>query len=207
MPIQLLPHLGLRPAASPVPAGPRPARVPTSLVLIGGYMQTPVVSSFMGRESGGEQRECAQWGLLAGSACSRGEEEKQGGRGDKTGGERGEGRERRETAQCKTDLMTQTTQTSITHSCFLDAVSLWTAHCQPHQLPSSLSLSSGLHFSSLIHEQKDKPNPLPKDSRAKLSLCTRSRGLGAVPPHPIPPRSITRVLKHCLGQITNSAMS
>lgn len=59
-------------------------------------MQTPVVSSFMGRESGGEQRECAQWGLLAGSACSRGEEEKGGGRGDKTGGERGEGQERRE---------------------------------------------------------------------------------------------------------------
>lgn len=25
----------------------------------------------MGRESGGEQRECAQWGLLAGSACSQ----------------------------------------------------------------------------------------------------------------------------------------
>lgn len=43
-------------------------------------MQTPVVSSFMGRESGGEQRECAQWGLLAGSACSRGEEEKRGGK-------------------------------------------------------------------------------------------------------------------------------
>lgn len=39
-----------------------------SLVLIGGCMQTPVVSSFMGRESGGEQREWAQWGALAGSA-------------------------------------------------------------------------------------------------------------------------------------------
>lgn len=53
---------------------PLPARVPTSLVLIGGCMQTPVVSSFRGRESGGEQREWAQWGALAGSACSRGEE-------------------------------------------------------------------------------------------------------------------------------------
>lgn len=39
-----------------------------SLVLIGGCMQTPVVSSFMGGESGGEQREWAQWGALAGSA-------------------------------------------------------------------------------------------------------------------------------------------
>lgn len=84
------------PATSRVPAGPHPARVPTSLVLIGGYMQTPVVSSFMGRESGGEQREWAQWGLLAGSACSRGEEGRQGGRGGKPGGERREGRERRE---------------------------------------------------------------------------------------------------------------
>lgn len=58
------------PATSRDPAGPHPVRVPTSLVLIGGYMQTPVVSSFIGRESGGEQREWAQWGLLAGSACS-----------------------------------------------------------------------------------------------------------------------------------------
>lgn len=72
-------------------------------------MQTPVVSSFMGRESGGEQREWAQWGLLAGSACSRrrkedreeevvSQEERE---------ERREGEERK-TAQCKTDLATQT---------------------------------------------------------------------------------------------------
>lgn len=49
-------------------------------------MQTPVVSSFMGRESGGEQREWAQWGALAGSACSRGEERRGGGGGERQGG-------------------------------------------------------------------------------------------------------------------------
>lgn len=71
---------------------PLPARVPTSLVLIGGCMQTPVVSSFMGGESGGEQREWAQWGALAGSACSRGEERRGGGRGERGRRQRREGK-------------------------------------------------------------------------------------------------------------------
>lgn len=97
------------PATSRVPAGPHPVRVPTSLVLIGGYMQTPVVSSFMGRESGGEPREWAQRGLLAGSACSqerrRDREEEAVRREERE--ETGEGKERK-TAQCKTDPATQT---------------------------------------------------------------------------------------------------
>lgn len=149
MPIHLLPHLGLRPVTSPVPAGPHPARVPTSLVLIGWYMQTPVVSSFMGRESGGEQRECAQWGLLAGSACSqerrRNREEEVIRQEERE--EKGDKGERQHSARLI--WQPRLLKASITHGCFLDAVSLWTVRCQSHQLPSSLSLSS-LVFTSLL---------------------------------------------------------
>lgn len=104
-------------------------------------MQTPVVSSFMGRESGGEQREWAQWGLLAGSACSQGRKEdreeevvSQEERGEKGG--RGEKDSTVQDGSGNPDC----SQASITHGCCLAAVSLCRATCQTHPLPSSLSL-------------------------------------------------------------------
>lgn len=147
--------------ASPGQA-PLPAGVPTSLVLIGGCMQTPVVSSFMGRESGGEQREWAQWGALAGSACSQGEERRGGGGGERWGGGRGDkgGGKERKTAQCKTDLSTPALQPASPAACFRPLADWRLVPPAALLSPPSLLLS-GPHLSPPPSERSSTSKPQP----------------------------------------------
>ena len=176
-----------------LPASPLPARVPTSLVLIGGCMQTPVVSSFMGRESGGEQREWAQWGALAGSACSRGEE-RRGGRGGERGEEEiREGKERK-IAQCKMDLSTpDCSPASLTHS-LLPASGHLTSG--PSRFPPLSAFSSpprpSLVFSTVWAEGPIK-TLFPGLAGGGYLLCPYRTGM------------LLRMLKRCPGQARKSS--
>lgn len=157
-------------------------------------MQTPVVSSFMGRESGGEQREWAQWGALVGSACSRGEERRGGRGGERRGEEIREGKERK-IAQCKMDLSTPVcSPASLTHSL----------------LPASGHLTSGPSRFPLLSAFSPPPQPssvcstvwaegpiktlLPGLAGGDHLLCQlHSTGM------------LLRMLKHCPGQARKSS--
>lgn len=147
-------------------------------------MQTPVVSSFMGRESGGEQREWAQWGALAGSACSRGEERKGGGGGERQGGGRGDkGREERKIAQCKTDLSAPALKSASPAAYFLPLAN-WRL-IPPAALLSPLSLLSGPHLSSLPSEQNATSKPHPQHGQVGAVSCANCRGLAVASWHAV----------------------
>ena len=161
---------------------PLPARVPTSLVLIGGCMQTPVVSSFMGGESGGEQREWAQWGALAGSACSRGGERRGRGGGERRGGGRedkgGEGEK------------DSTVQEGSVNSRLLWSQPRPSLLLAPGQLafrpPSSLVsppslLLPGSHLFSPLSKQNNPSKPHSRGWQAGAISCANCAGLAVAP--------------------------
>lgn len=151
-------------------------------------MQTPVVSSFMGGESGGEQREWAQWGALAGSACSRGEERRGGGRGERGRRQRREGRggEKDSTVQ-EGSVNSRRRWSQPRPRLLLASGQLASRPPSPllsHLLSSSLALICLLHYLSRTTHR----NPIPGVGRAGrlLTDCEgqagASRSIGQAPP-------------------------